>query len=446
MMQAQFDRHLKNRFPFMRGKKILLAISGGIDSVVLAVLCKNAHLDFAMAHCNFHLRGKESDGDEAFVENLANEWGIEVFVQPFDTEKYARENKISIQVAARELRYEWFQNLATELGFDYIFTAHHADDNLETFLIHTIRGTGLEGLTGIPERNENILRPLLIFSRKDIHDFAESEEISWREDSSNASKKYLRNKIRHDVLPVLKAENSQLLETFANTQKYLQEASGLLKEYTGILYDEIIEEIDRELHFDIEKIQEKSTPKAVLYQLLKPFGFTEWENVYDLLLAQSGKMVFSATHRLVKDRGKLILTENPLETSEEQEIQIPYEVRDVVFPLGKLTIFEAEKFQKSTQNEIYVDKNTIKFPLKLRKWKNGDYFYPFGMTGRKKVSAFLKDEKFSLTEKEKIWVLLSGNEIMWIVGQRADDRFKVEPNSAQILKIIFTKNQLTERK
>ncbi|HET8810778.1 MAG TPA: tRNA lysidine(34) synthetase TilS [Flavobacteriaceae bacterium] len=412
-----------------------MAISGGIDSVVLAHLCKKASLDFSLAHCNFNLRGKESDEDTVFLEELSKKLGVPLFVEVFDTKKFAEENKLSIQVAARELRYDWFQKLSQTLGFDYVLTAHHANDNLETFLINTLRGTGLEGLTGIPEQNGNILRPLLPFSRKEIEAFAKTEKITWREDSSNASDKYLRNKIRHQIVPILEEENPQLLEIFANTQNHLQDASDLLKEYSKILIDEIVDRKGEELHFNIQKTQAKSNPKAVLYQLLKAYGFSEWENVTDLLSAQPGKMLFSATHRLVKDREVLILTDKIPQKNADRTIEITKKNTEVSFPFGKIKIEEFDNFHKSDKNEIYVEKNAIKFPLKLRKWKKGDYFYPFGMTGRKKVSDFLKNEKFSLPEKEKVWLLLSDNKIVWILGQRADNRFKVKENSQEILKI-----------
>lgn len=434
-MQPRFDQHLLHNFPFLKGKKLLLAISGGIDSVVLTHLCKKANLDFSLAHCNFRLRGNESDADEFFVKDLSKKLNVPLFVEVFDTKKFAEENKLSIQVAARELRYDWFQKLSETLGFDYILTAHHANDNLETFLINTLRGTGLEGLTGIPEQNGNILRPLLPFSRKEIEAFAKTEKITWREDSSNATDKYLRNKIRHQIVPILEKENPQLLETFAKTQNHLQDASDLLKDYSKILFDEIVDRKGEELHFNIQKIQAKPNPKVVLYQLLKAYGFSEWENVTDLLSTQPGKMLFSATHRLVKDREVLILTDKISQKNDDRTIEITKKNTEVSFPFGKIKIEEFDSFQKSGKNEIYVEKNAIKFPLKLRKWKKGDYFYPFGMTGRKKVSDFLKDEKFSVPEKEKVWLLFSENKIVWIIGQRADDRFKVKENTSGVFKI-----------
>lgn len=434
-MQIQFEQHIKTRFPDLKGKKILLTISGGIDSVVLAHLSKRAKLTISFAHCNFHLRGEESDGDQLFVEKLAEELGVPLFVQHFDTKKYGLENKLSTQLSARKLRYDWFEELRHEHEFDCIFTAHHVNDSLETFLINTIRGTGLEGLTGIPEQNGSIIRPLLPFSRKEILAYAKSEDIAWREDSTNASVKYERNKIRHQVIPIFEDENPHLLSSFVKTQQHLQDASDLLEEYNVLLFEEIVTDVAGDLYFNIQKIREKSNPKAVLYQLLKNYGFTAWEDIYRLLSSQSGKVVFSPSHRLLKNREELILTKIPDENNDPQEIEITETDAEIVFPLGKLIFTTAHSFEKSNVNQIYVDKSLVNFPLKLRRWKESDYFRPFGMKGKKKISSYLKDEKFSLVEKEKVWLLISEGKVVWIIGHRADERFKVKPSISNIMKI-----------
>lgn len=422
-----------HKFSFSEKDKILLAISGGVDSVVLAHLCKQAELNFSLAHCNFRLRGAESNADEDFVQNLAKKLEVPLYIEYFDTEDYAKENKLSIQMAARKLRYDWFEKLTADLGFTYLLTAHHANDSLETFLINTTRGTGLEGLIGIPEKNKNILRPLLSFTRKQILAYAEANALSWREDSSNLSEKYLRNKIRHKVIPVLAHENPQLMDNFLKTQAHLQDALDLLEEYSQQLHREIITERGEELYLDIQKISEKNKPGAVLYQLLKDYGFRDWEKVESLLTAQSGKVIFSSTHRLIKNRNELIL--DRLSSEKFPELKISAETRQKLFPGWKLVFEKTNTYKKSGRNEIFVDYDKMKFPLLLRKGKPGDWFYPFGMKGRKKLSKFLKDEKFSLPEKEKIWVLLSGNKIVWIVGIRPDERFKVTSGSKNILKI-----------
>jgi len=236
----QFQNHINSKLPFLKERKLLVAVSGGLDSVVLTHLCHVLNLDITLAHCNFKLRGKESDEDENFVLELANKLDLEVVVESFDTETFANTEKLSIQMAARELRYDWFFNLAENLKFDDILTAHHADDNLETFLINLTRGTGLNGLTGIPEVNENIVRPLLSFSREQLENYASENNIIWREDASNASDKYLRNKLRHHVIPILKELNPQLLQNFENTQNNLQDTKRIIEDTIAKVQNKVV--------------------------------------------------------------------------------------------------------------------------------------------------------------------------------------------------------------
>lgn len=450
----QFENYIETQLPFLKEAKLLLAISGGIDSVVLAHLCKQVNLDFALAHCNFNLRGDESDADEDFVLDLAEDLDVEVFVEGFDTDKYAKINKLSTQMAARELRYSWFDDLCNQLGFDYVLTAHHADDNLETFLINLSRGTGLDGLTGIPEFNDYVVRPLLSFSRDDIEAYASENRLKWREDSSNASTKYLRNKYRHEVIPKLKEINPRFLDNFMVTQEHLTEAKTILEDRMDAVLEQVVDRISSVgIYFDVEKISQLSNPKAYLYQLLKNYGFTEWNDLVNLLDAQSGKQLFSETHRLIKDRDTIILTDllTDVTSNEVAEYHIePVEVRSrstvkrfsiekdqnqFKTPHGILFFDEADAIVKPDQNTIYVDKDLLKYPLTVRKWQEGDYFYPFGMTGKKKLSKFFKDEKLSLLDKEKIWLLCSNNDIVWVIGKRQDNRFKITNTTKHILKI-----------
>lgn len=433
-MENSFKNLVKSRFPYLIQGKLLLAVSGGVDSVVLSHLCKAAHLEFSMAHCNFNLRGDESDGDEAFVTDLADLLEVEVFTESFDTEKYAKDHGLSIQMAARELRYGWFEELSKAFHFDYILTAHHANDNLETFLINLVRGTGLEGFTGIKAENNQIIRPLLEFSRKEIEDYAIGHKISWREDSSNASSKYIRNRIRHDVIPVLEELNPQLLQGFAQTEAHLQENQDLIDDYVSLLYPKVVTKDQYGYNLDVSFLKKLPHPKAVLYQLLKSFGFTEWNDVYNLLEAQTGKFVFSGTHRLIKDRDRLILTElRPENNHSTYRIEEGEEL--VMLPPGTFHLEEVKEIKEKHQHCIYVAKEKLEFPLILRKWKKGDSFYPFGMKGKKKLSDFYKDKKLSLPEKENSWLLCSGGKIVWAVNQRADDRFAVTSPDQKILKI-----------
>ena len=434
-MIEQFKSHISNKLSFLDNGRLLLAISGGIDSVVLTYLCHQLKLNIALAHCNFNLRGKESDADEDFVLQLADNLDLEVFIESFDTKSYAEERKLSIQMAARELRYHWFEELSEQLKFDYILTAHHADDNLETFLINLSRGTGLEGLTGIPEINDNIVRPLLEFSRQDIEDYAKRHKLKWREDISNASTKYVRNKLRHEVIPALKDINPQLLQNFKNTVNHLQDSKSIINDsIQNLISKGVIILTETGMQIDVSLIKTFKNPKAYLYYILNGYGFTEWNDVVNLLEAQSGKQVFSEQWRLIKDRNYLILTERHSKGIQER-IGIDSEWNNIEIPIGILNFAKVEKILTHNPDSIYVDKDVLKFPLSIRKWQEGDYFYPYGMKGKKKLSKYFKDEKMSLVDKENIWLLCSGEDIVWVIGKRPDDRFKVTENTQQILKI-----------
>lgn len=433
-MLNKFASHINETFPFLKDAKLLIAISGGIDSVVLVHLCHELQLKIALAHCNFNLRGKESDGDEDFVLQLADDLELEVFVESFDTNQYAKDSKQSIQMAARELRYNWFLELSDQLGFDYILTAHHADDNLETFLINFMRGTGLEGLTGIPEINGKFARPFLPFSRNEMEVFAKEKHIKWRDDSSNASTKYLRNKLRHDVIPILKEINPNLLQSFALTQSNLNDSQDIISESVDAFLAKTLD-ISKESYarFKISEFKNKANPKAYLFEVFKDFGFTEWNDVLHLLDAQSGKQVLSEKWRLIKDRDYLLLSE--IHAKSFDRITISEADKQVETPFGTLMFNEVDAVFETSKQTIYVDKATLQFPLTLRQWEEGDVFYPLGMSGKKKLSKYFKDEKMSLLDKENTWLLCSGNAIIWVVGKRADDRFKVTESSKQILKI-----------
>lgn len=433
-MVKSFKAHIKNAFPFLENSKLLLAISGGVDSVVLAYLCDKIGLNFSLAHCNFNLRGSESDADEAFVEALAEKLGVPIFVQDFETLSYAETSKLSTQMAARELRYNWFKDLAAQLQFQYILTAHHADDNLETVLINLTRGTGLDGLMGIPQQNDAVVRPLLPFSRDQIVAFAKSEGISWRDDSSNASTKYTRNKIRHEVVPILKEINPSLLSSLQKTIQHLQEAQSIQQDCIDQVSKAVLEKSKGGvLKINIKKIQQLSHPKAYLRALLKDYHFSEWDDVCALLEAQSGKQVLSTTHRIVKHRDVLLVSEHV--KNEAPLILVDEGFETLEIPLGTLFFNEVSAVKNTSVNTVYIDQKKIKYPLILRKWREGDVFYPFGMKGKKKLSKYFKDEKFSLLEKENTWLLCSGDYIIWVVGKRADNRFKITPKTCKILKI-----------
>jgi len=433
-MQQKFLNHIDQNFPFLNGKKLLLATSGGLDSMVMVDLFHKLNYTIAIAHCNFQLRGVESFEDQAFVQNYTEVNEIQFFVTQFDTEAFANDYKLSTQVAARELRYSWFYELLETEKFDYILTAHHADDNLETFLINFVRGTGLDGLTGIPAQNDIVIRPLLIFSRQEIEYYAKENSIEWREDSSNISDKYLRNKIRHNLVPILKELNPDFLSSFQKTQKYLQESKTMAEDASIMVYQQVAKENGEDIHFDLNQLKKLPNYKSYLYYWLNEFGFSAWDDIYDLVESQTGKQVFSNEFRLLKNRDFLILS--PINfVDESEEFFINKNQKEVKVPLN-LSFSRVEVISAVSNTTIFVDEDKLWYPLVLRRWKEGDTFQPFGMEGKsKKLSKFFKDEKLSLIEKENAWLLCSDNQVVWIVGVRQDENFRIKNTTKKILKI-----------
>jgi tRNA(Ile)-lysidine synthase len=435
-MKDTLQNHIENEIPFLKQKKLLLAVSGGLDSMVLLHLFQELRYDISIAHCNFQLRGIESFGDQKFIQDYAEANAIPVFVTQFDTEAFAKDYKLSTQVAARELRYNWFYELLETEHFDYILTAHHADDNLETFLINLTRGTGLEGLTGIPEQNDKIIRPLLFSSRLEIENYAKLHNIQWREDSSNASDKYVRNKIRHHLIPILKELNPNFITSFLKTESYLQESLVMVEDAAIMVYQQVAREEGEQIYFDLNQLLKLPNFKSYLYQWLKEFGFTAWNDIYDLVEGQSGKQVFAPDYRLLKDRDSLILY--PISVNDSSEFfSINKNQSEVKIPLN-LRISKVTDISIGSNRTIFVDEDELVFPLVLRKWKTGDFFQPFGSNGQtKKISKFFKDEKLSLFEKENTWLLCSNEQIVWVIGIRADNRFRITDTTKNILKIEF---------
>ena len=431
-MLLKLQNHLSKNFPFLKEKKLLLATSGGIDSMIMLDLFQKLNYNIAIAHCNFQLRGLESFGDQQFVQDYASNHNIPAFVTHFDTENFAKDYKLSTQIAARELRYNWFYELLETENFDYILTAHHADDNLETFLINLTRGTGLDGLTGIPEQNEQIIRPLLPFSRNEIEEYAKENNIKWREDSSNASDKYLRNKIRHDLVPILKELNPNFLYSFQKTQNYLQESQIMVEDATIMIYQQVVKEDNEVISFDIKKLTQLPNYKSYLYQWLREYDFTAWGDIYDLVESQSGKQILSKNYRLLKNRDFLILS--PIKDLENESYFIEKNQKEVKIPLN-LSICKVNDISTPKNTIIFVDENKLEFPLTIRKWNEGDSFYPSGMNGKKKLSKYFKDEKMSLIAKENTWLLCSNNQIVWVIGKRADQQFIANKTTKNIIQI-----------
>lgn len=434
-MLISFKNNIISSFPFMVSKKLFIAVSGGLDSMVLLHLCKKLGYTIAVLHCNFGLRGKESDEETRFLNNYCKNNEIPFFKKYFNTKEYAKKNKISIQMAARTLRYQWFYEQLDQHNFHYILTAHHTDDSLETFLINLSRGTGIKGLTGIPQKNDKIIRPLLNFSRETILKYAQKEQLEWREDSSNASDNYLRNKIRHQITPLLKELNPNFLNHFLTTQSLLQQTVEVLNETVSNQYKKVAEEKENAVYFSIKEIKTISNHNIYLYEWLHPFGFTAWKDIYNLLNATTGKKVLSPTHTLLKNRNHLVLFKSS-ELAINKVFIVKKNKKEVNFPI-KLLINKVCFIENNNNNSIFVNYEKLKFPLKIRKRKEGDIFFPIGMQGKKKLSKYYKDEKMSLLDKENQWLLTNSDDtIIWVIGKRADNRCKPE-NNKKTVKIEF---------
>ena len=435
-MLDQFKQHIAQKFPEIFNGKTLLAVSGGVDSMVLLHLYFALKLDFAVAHCNFQLRGTESDLDEKLVADFCIKNNIPFFVERFDTMQIVEARKLSIQIAARELRYNWFKQICIDQNYQFIATAHHLDDQAETFLINFTRGTGIDGLVGIPEKNENIIRPLLSFSREDILKYAIENEIAWREDQSNASTKYLRNKMRHLVLPVLKEENAEFLKSFQNTLNHLKQAQLLANDAVAFFEKDCVKMIDDQLEIDLEKTENFNNKKHYLLQILKRYGFSSIDEIEKICISDAGKVLKNDQYTILKDRKKLIVFEEKSVLKHVFYIKSKDDVLNLPF-LMNISEVETEEFN-TDKRTIFVNSNLLKWPLVLRRKKTGDYFQPFGMNGIKKVSKFFKDEKLSKIQKDNTWILENGDgKIIWIVGLRADDRFKITSNNQKNYKITL---------
>ncbi|WP_158211904.1 tRNA lysidine(34) synthetase TilS [Robiginitalea sediminis] len=425
---------METQFPELLEAHFLLACSGGLDSVVLAHLCHSLGLSFDLAHCNFSLRGTDSDQDANFVSELANELGIKCFLKTFNTEEYASKYKASIQESARALRYRWFHELLDEGKGAYLVTAHHADDDLETFLINLSRVTGLEGLCGIPRRNGPILRPLLPFSREALEAYAKDHAIRWREDRSNAGLDYLRNRFRHLAVPGLKQADPDFLSQFSKSLEFLRGNREMLANHMARVRASLLDHSADGIRISLDKLLALNPLEAYLHALLQEYGFRDWAAISRLVTGPSGKAVFSASHRLLKTPEALLVL--PL----REESATEYPVGDGLHPEGlpiHLRMETVSRMGETSPAILYTDKETLKQGLTLRKWKKGDYFYPLGMQGRKKVAKFFRDSHLDRRQRESAWLLCSGPDIVWILGLRADARFRVTDQTSEILKITW---------
>jgi len=448
-----FTEFIKKENLFQTKDKLLLAVSGGVDSVVLCELCKQAGYDFVIAHCNFQLRGEESDRDEHFVRELSEKYKVQIFVKKFKTKDYAEKNKLSIQVAARQLRYEWFNYLIGNKQYaksneeidncqlpiaNWIVTAHHANDNIETLLMNFFKGTGVSGLRGILPKNGKIVRPILFAKKEELISFANENRLVFVEDSSNASDKYTRNYFRHQLIPIIKEVFPQVEYNIINNMLRFQDIEILYHQSILLHKKKLLEKKGEEIHIPVLKLLQSEPQVTIVYEIIKAFGFTakQTDEVIKLLTSESGKYIQSLTHRVFKNRKWLIIA--PLNNIIAENILIETANCIVNFKNGKLKLekFSPDDLLLANGNSIaQLDADEIFYPLLLRKWKQGDYFYPLGMNKKKKLSRFLIDQKLSLTEKENIWVVEMNKKIIWVVGKRIDDRFKITPKTKTILKI-----------
>ena len=452
--------HLNNLF--YQKDKLLLAVSGGVDSVVLCELCSQAGFDFLIAHCNFQLRGQESERDENFVKSLGTKYAVEVLVKKFDTEKNALESKKGIQEAARDLRYEWFAELIgnsppdshreaigksvrgsrlttddSRLTTQYLLTAHHADDNIETVLMNFCRGTGLQGLNGIPNKTGHIRRPLLDFWKDELVEFAKQTKLDFVEDSSNQSIKYSRNLFRNEIIPLLSKVYPGVK---SNLHDNIHRFRGVTTLYTALIGDlkkKLCKTKNNEIHIPIKQLMSyKNT--ALIFEVISGYGFTEKQvdEVIKLSESESGKFIQSpnADYRIIKFRHWFIIS--PGKAGESKTIVIEEGVKNVQCSMFKVQFSMVDRCTLPVgNNTACLDAKEIQYPLILRKWKDGDYFYPLGTRKKKKLSRFFIDQQLSKTQREKAWVLETNKKIIWVVGLRIDDRFKISDKTKRILKI-----------
>lgn len=420
---------------------VIVGLSGGMDSMVLLDLLTLLGYQCVAAHCNFHLRGEESNRDAAFVKKWCKGIDIPFTSIDFDTTQYAADKKISIEMAARELRYDWFEIVRRQYVAEAVAVAHHKDDSVETVLLNLIRGTGIKGLSGIMPKNRHVVRPLLCVTRAEIEEYIAERDMPYVFDSTNDNDIFLRNSLRLNIIPQLEKLNPLVREAIWRTSRNLFEAE---KVYSESLRD-IIKDLFRDDKIDITKLRQTASPRSVLFEILSPLGFgaSVIEDVYLGMESTSGKVFHSKSYRLIKDRGVFILDPVTGNERDEELIQIHSGTEEITGPLHLL--IRKEKIPLSIEKNsrvLYADLSKLKFPLTVRRWNEGDWFIPFGMKGRKKVSDYFTDRKYSLKEKENAWILLSGDDIVWIVGERSDDRYKITEESSDVFVVEMVNNAI----
>lgn len=440
-MLSRFIKYSEENNLIISHDKLILAVSGGLDSTVMAELFHQAKLTFGIAHCNFRLRENESDADEDFVKQLAEKYQVPFHHKTFETTTFAEESKISIQMAARRLRYEWFEELIKTEKYNSYSTAHHLDDQIETFFINILRGTGIAGLHGILPKQGNLIHPMLFCYRSEILEFAKGHNLNFREDSSNKKKSYTRNKIRHDLLKMIEEINPSYRNIINENINRVQQAEIIYNKKIKEEGSKVINQSDGIIKIEIEKLALLSPLKTYLYEILKPynFNFSDVKDITTSLHGIAGKQFYSKSHRLIKDRNFLLIEELPTSTMKDELC-----ISGIDTLINNPVHLKINKFEKrndfiipSSSEFACLDFEKLEFPLILRKWKKGDYFYPLGMKNKKLISDFFIDNKFSIFQKEQTFLLTSGNDIVWIIGHRIDNRYKISSKTKIIYQVVL---------